>query len=523
MAPRGAAASQGESPEVKRFLDDLAEGHDFPALSQVIAQVNRIVASDDSHATDLTDTILKDVALTKKLLRFVNSAHFGGFGNQPVGTISRAVVILGYDAVRDLALSLMLFEHLHNHAQADELKGEAIESFYCGVIGRMLARRLGQRDGEEQFICALFRNLGRLLSRLHFYERSQEVDALMAAEGLSEESAARRVFGLSYDDIGLAVGRHWHLPNRLLEGMAPLPPGPIKPPNSPGERLRVLANLARDLYQTLRDAPESRWNDAVAQVAREYKEAAPLPEEEIMELLRRAGEAAENDAAIFQASAQSSQLLRRMLGPRAAAEREEGTVRDLDGEGQAAPEEAAGGEAEAGAPDANTILIDGLQELSGMMLEGARATDILHVLAELFYRCGSFDNVVICSLAPSGEALAARISHGPDAGTLRNALRIPLSFTADVFHAATSKGVDLLISDTGADNIRERIPPWYGQQVRAKSFLLLPLTLGQRTVALIYADKRGDTMQLSHQTLGLLKSLRNQTVLALRQNQKPNA
>lgn len=518
MVPPKTAPRPPESPEVQKLLAALSEGHDFPALSQVITQVNRIVAADDSHATDLTDAILKDVALTNKLLRFVNSAHFGGFGNQPVSTISRAVVILGYDAVRDLALSLMLFEHLNNHAQAEELKGEAVDSFYCGIIGRMLARRTGHRDGEELFICALFRNLGRLVSRLHFFDKTQEVATLMTNDGLNEEVAARKVFGLSYDEIGQAVGRHWRLPSRLLEGMAPLPPGPIKAPASQGERLRTLANLARDLFQTLRDAPESRWNDAVADVVKDYKEAVDLPDDEVMELLRQAGEAAEKDAPIFQSNARSSPLLRRMLDYRDASEDEQEAKREDEDLADVAVEAAAGPEAQ----DPNGVLIDGLQELSGMMLEGARAADILHVVAELMFRSGSFDNVVICSLDAAGKNLVGRISHGRHAAKLRAILRIPLGFTPDVFHAATGKGVDLLISDTGADNIRGRIPEWYSQQLLAKSFLLLPIVMGQRTVALIYADKHGDTMQLSHQTLGLLKSLRNQTVLALRQAPKSN-
>ncbi len=124
------------------LLERLSASQDFPAFSQVIAQVNRITAAEDSHAEQLTDAILKDVGLTHKLLRLVNSAQFGFFGQEPIGTISRAVVILGFDAVRDAALSLMLFEHLQNHAQAEELKGEAIDSFYCGILGRLLARRL---------------------------------------------------------------------------------------------------------------------------------------------------------------------------------------------------------------------------------------------------------------------------------------------------------------------------------------------------------------------------------------------
>lgn len=100
---------------------------------------------------------------------------------------------------------------------------------------------------------------------------------------------------------------------------------------------------------------------------------------------------------------------------------------------------------------------------------------------------------------------------------LRNAFRIPLGFAPDVFHAATAKGQDILISDTTADNIRTRIPDWYLQAVRAHSFLLLPVMVEGKPLALLYADRIDAPLQLSNQALGLIKALRNQTALALRQ------
>jgi GAF domain-containing protein len=87
----------------------------------------------------------------------------------------------------------------------------------------------------------------------------------------------------------------------------------------------------------------------------------------------------------------------------------------------------------------------------------------------------------------------------------------------DAFHAAVSKGADLLIEDINADNIRERIPAWYRQHINARSFLLLPIQTGAKSVGLVYGDRRGKALHIAPQTLGLLKSLRNQITLAVRQ------
>ena len=495
-----------ERLETLRLLERLSAAQDFPAFSQVVAQVNRIAAAEDSHAEQLTDVILKDVALTNKLLRLVNSAQFSSFGHQPIGTISRAVIILGYDTVRDTALSLMLFEHLQNHAQAQELMAETIDSFYCGVLGRLLARKLGYRETEEVFICALFRNLGRLMARLHFFEATNQVNALMREQGLSEDGAARKVLGMSYDEIGQAVGRHWKLPASILEGMSPLPHGPVKPT---ADRRQVLANLALELYDAVKKTPREDVGRAVTEIARRYEKCVDLPGPLLVEAIYQASEVAEKEVALLQTDARLSPLLRELLDrkPSTASGTTSGTASEPGIEPRDTPPPAG---------DANAILIDGLQELTSLLLEQAYPKVMLQVGAELLYRTGSFDNVIICTLDPGNQFLAARIGHGPDWAKLRSGFRVPLAFNPDVFHAALAKAADILISDTAADNIRSRIPDWYRRLVAARSFLLLPITAGNRCVALIYADRREATLQLPPQTLGLIKSLRNQITLAMR-------
>ncbi len=82
----------------------------FPALSQTISAINRIAAKSDESVQTLSAVLLKDFALTNKLLRLVNSTTYRQFGGG-VSTISRAVMILGFNTVRDPA------EVLRNSAQ----------------------------------------------------------------------------------------------------------------------------------------------------------------------------------------------------------------------------------------------------------------------------------------------------------------------------------------------------------------------------------------------------------------------
>jgi len=119
----------------------MEKGGDFPALSRTISEnQTRPLATRTAAPTGLTEIILRDISLTKKLLRLVNAAHFGSLASQPISTISAPVVILGFDWPCAMSrVSLMLFEHLQNHANVDVLRGEAIDSSIAAVLGRLLA------------------------------------------------------------------------------------------------------------------------------------------------------------------------------------------------------------------------------------------------------------------------------------------------------------------------------------------------------------------------------------------------
>lgn len=502
--------------DAQSLLGELAQTGDFPALSRVISQVSRIASSDNCRTHDLTEVILHDVALTNKLLRVVNSVYFSQFGDRNINTVSRAIIILGFNSVRDAALSLTFFEHMRNHAQGSDLKVEAVESFFCGMIGRNLALRDGAPGAEEVMICALFRNLGRLVCRLHSYDRAQEVDRLIGETGIDEAEASTRVFGLSYDEISQSLGRLWNLPDSLLRGMAPLPPGALKAGGGTG-RVQILANLAHDIYRVVRSEPAESLSQATRDLGKSYGSVTGLRAETLAEVVQAALESMEQEAKILDVDLRVSPTLRNMLAQRQARQRGEEPPSPASipaRGGETAP--AAGGPEED--PEATAVLISGLQDVTSLLLEEASPADLLHVAAELLYRARCFDTVVICTLDAEGRELLGHVGFGAHAERTRLSLRIPTAFAADVFHAAVSKNADLLIADSRAESIRKRIPPWYAERIGARSFLLLPMAVAGRTVAVIYGDRRDASLRLPSATMALIKSLRNQLVLALRQH-----
>jgi len=144
------------------------------------------------------------------------------------------------------------------------------------------------------------------------------------------------------------------------------------------------------------------------------------------------------------------------------------------------------------------------------------------MILETIYRSLSFRRVVFCLRDPKTQGLTGRFGLGEGIETAVPQFRVSLQpsdgGSADLFSAICIKGADMLISDASEPRVAERLPAWYQGALQAGSFLILPLQLKGATFAMIYADwSHIGGVDLGEKELALLRTLRNQAVLAFRQ------
>ena len=121
------------SSTLRFLLRRMRSKSDFPALSGIINEINKIVSSESEGSGKLAQVILQDFSLTNKLLKLVNTVSYAQFGGQ-INTISKAVSILGFDSVRNIAMTLIVLDFLQNKSQAQELKDDVISAFFSGIV-----------------------------------------------------------------------------------------------------------------------------------------------------------------------------------------------------------------------------------------------------------------------------------------------------------------------------------------------------------------------------------------------------
>lgn len=240
------ASSEGSSHSTIDFLlRRMQRTGDFPAISKTLSDINRLTGDDrEANADKLANVILRDFALTSKLLKLVNSSFYGARATE-VTSVSQAVVFLGVEQVRMTANSLAFFGHMKNDSA--DLKDSMTKSFMSGLIARHLGLRAKLPGAEEAFIGGMCQNLGENLVIFYFQDEYEDIVELQQRENLDKAAAARGILGVAYSDVGAAVAKTWNLPQSIIEAIRGVPPGALSIPANSEEQLRDLAVFANEL------------------------------------------------------------------------------------------------------------------------------------------------------------------------------------------------------------------------------------------------------------------------------------
>ena len=494
---------------------------DFPALSDSIIRIQRVANSDSENLTSLSNEILKDVALTHKLLRLVNTAHYGSAGGGTISTVSRAVALVGFAGIRNMAIGLLLLEHMHDRAQAQHLKQEFLRTLLAGTVAAELG--LSSRDAEEAFIGAMLQNLGRLLTEFYFPDEASQVRAALAVPAAAavarqvetEETASRRLLGLSFEELGIGVAKTWGLPDKLQRCMRKPGSDPrIQRGDSPDERLRWLTRAANDVADMLLQDDPDAVDAQVAEAAARYAKVLTI-------------KPADFQAAVLQAQQKLAPMALAMNLGLPACTPHGCLLQTPSGIALQADDTLSAHALQATRPSASAapvvrptadVLAAGVQDITHAMVEGSKLNEVLRMVLETMYSALGFQRIVFCLREPKNDTLTGRFGLGADASAVARVFKVQLKGGIDLFSAVCAKGADTLISDATAPAIAARLPPWYVQAVHAPAFLLLPLQMKGAPFALIYADKaESGGIELGEKELALLRTLRNQAVLAFKQ------
>jgi putative nucleotidyltransferase with HDIG domain len=200
-------------------VSDLVKDIDgLVTLPDVFMRISRLIDDPNSSSNDIAQAINQDPSFTIRLLRIANSSMFS-FPSS-VTTVAKAVAIIGTSQIRSLALSMSVaksFAGLPNDLVS--MHNFWRHSLFCGLIARLLARKVRGCDPDSVFTAGLLHDIGELVifNRL---PKEAEAALLMVLDSQDEvqvHQAEQEVMGLDHAEVGGELAKHWQLPVLLEE------------------------------------------------------------------------------------------------------------------------------------------------------------------------------------------------------------------------------------------------------------------------------------------------------------------
>jgi len=182
----------------------------LPTLPLIAAQIIQMASDENSSADDLARVISRDPSLSAQLLKLANSPVFGFSGR--VESLARAVALLGYDEIRDLALGVMIFQSAGGTGRRPKHRSELWRhSVIVGLLSEILAKE-ELKLGSGYYVYGLIHDLGKVVLDAFLPQRFEEILDLVGRERISFSEAETRTVGIDHARLGQALLIYWQLP-----------------------------------------------------------------------------------------------------------------------------------------------------------------------------------------------------------------------------------------------------------------------------------------------------------------------
>jgi len=200
------------APDLNRII---ARVEDLPTLPRTVLKITELVNDPQSSARDLAGIITDDQVLAARLLKLVNSSFYGF--PQRISTITGAIVLLGFDAIRNLLLTTSVFDIFPNRKKANQAGLERLwdHSLGCAVGAKVLGNHLRYDKVEELFVSGLLHDIGKIVEMIFMPEAFDRISHLVRNENILMITAEERILDYTHADVGRLLAEKWNLPPKL--------------------------------------------------------------------------------------------------------------------------------------------------------------------------------------------------------------------------------------------------------------------------------------------------------------------
>lgn len=454
----------------------------MPVLARTSQEIARLVANPNTPLSMLINTILQDPVMTAHVLRLANSAYYATTGKRDLNTISRAVVVLGFDEIRAICLLTAVVSDLLQGKPKEMLLEEMATAFHAAVQAKQLAIARGDQAPEEIFIAALLYNFGEMVfCCLGGDETDKLGEALAKVDKSKRAGLEKKMLGFRLQDLTLAIGRMWKF-------------GPLLDAVLTGADVGLRGKAISQSHKLARSVREG-WNSpAVKTILEQISKDFSISQESLQSMVEKTSNEAVQVARLFGATKAADLIcVPRLAGASGGAVGDSGRARQDSGEKVVEPE--------VGPvflePDV-ALQLRILRELSSVVQTEAEVSQILGMVLEGLCRGVGLDRALFAILTPDRSRLIGKTAVGFKSVGLAEQFNVSVGERDDhVFAAVINREPASWVSERSLKDRSSVMPKQLQELLGPGPFFVSAVTVATKTIGLIYADRHPSQRELT--------------------------
>ncbi len=434
---------------VRRLNDE-----EMPVFAHTARNIAAVSGKVDTSVAELSHLILQDSAMTARVLRLANSVYYNP-GNKDICTVSLAILMLGFDAVRAIALSIAMVDTMLKGIQHEHVVKEMARSLHAAVQAKSIAKARGIMEVEEVFIAALLCRLGHMAFWCFPQGLAKKMDAEYCVTN-DEEKAENKILGFALFELTMALNDGWHLSHLLKEFLT-------------AKGTQTKDSMYVDYAYQLVIAIEEGWGSLAAREAIEkISEHTSLSLKDTLEMVQQSAKTAAQTAVEFGA-VNAGKLINLPdnvdLSLTAIEHSDEAFEPNL------------------------SLQMSILRELTTMLSQKVDLNAVLGTVLEGVYRALGMDRAVLAFIDEKGSVLKAKYVYGKDRVLFEPYFIFPvLSDKQHVFDKILSKKEGFWLNAKNLGKYESLITTDIKKSLGTLDFIAMPLFIGGKGKGVIYAD-----------------------------------
>jgi len=471
------AKSKPEPNSLEEWLDVLCN-EEMPIFSNTAISVHNILSDEKKGATDLASVILQDPNLTVKLLKISNSQSYNPLRHKMV-TVSRAVIVIGFEIIRKLTLACSFFESILSGTNKQQVNEEIARAILAAVHAKSIAIAAKDSSPEEVFIAALLKHLGSICFWSFCSEQGAHIQLIINRGNYSREDAERQVLGFELAELSACLSDAWQLGGLIEESIKLKANTPITNP-----RL-VFIQLGYDIIEALKEGEDSKkYEDCISKVRQLTKQSRLVITENI-----------KNNANV-------AYDIARQLGAVDAAILIQNSLDKLDDSDESLV-----------VFDKKQLQFSILQDVASIISGRPDVNLLLETVLEGIHRSIGMDRTIFCVLAPDKRSLREKMSFGWCKGPLGHKVIFNISDSPMNLFFHVLSGTDAFWAKPSVNTALYTLMDI--NVVGKNECFMMPVFFKNTQIGLIYADRGIHKQSLTEEDFNTFKYFTQQANIGL--------